>query len=241
MARIGVFSLILALGLCVGCDDHDEVPASLLNPSPLDATTQPTLPDRPTTQELETGSRVWLALDTLPLRIQVPASWKITQHGEVGAWLEGPTPHGDAHIALKLRPTIEMDQFRAYLKGIEKEKADPKAMTTHRIVGPMHVVDRRSFLQASVSPVLDTQGLPVLDDKGEVRMQTIVPMRWWINLAVPFDDKRVDQYELNFIMFTKDQHELDRAFLEKILGTLDYIGQVPPTQPSIPATAPAGR
>lgn len=231
----GVLGLIVGCVACLGCDDSADVPPELLkNDQQVE---EP--PPRPTTQELREGSRNPLVLDTLPLRMQVPESWKITRHSGSVVWLEGPTPNSDARIALKHRETIPHAQYESFLRGTRRDQEQEKnTIIDIRTTGTMTIVDRRSFLNPSSSPEVDAQGIPKLDDKGQIVMQTTIPMRWWLHCFVPFED-RVDQFELSFVAITKGEYDQDREFLEKILATLEYIGPQPTTQPTTaPATSP---
>lgn len=240
MSRRAMWGMLLGFVLAArGCDDKSPVPDALLKAHEEAATLPDELP-RPTTQELLEGPRVGIVLDTLPVRMQVPPHWRITRHGTAGkiVWLEGPTPHGDARIDLKYRDAIPPAQYDAYLRESRRDREkEPNTEIEMRSAGPMQIVSRRSFLPPVTAPVVDAQGMPKLDAKGDVLMQTAVPMRWWLNMFVPFGD-RVEQYDLSFVLITRDQFEADKAILEQMLSTLQYIGPAPATAP---AAAPAGR
>jgi hypothetical protein len=181
-------------------------------------------------------------LDTLPLSMQVPQGWQITRHGTAGSivWLEGPTPHSDARIDLKQREPLSTSEYELYLRGTEREqREEPAAQVRIRDAGPMKVVERISMLKPVTAPLVDAQGLHQLDEHGEFVVQTTTPMRWRLNVFVP-REQEVEHYELNFVVITREQYEVDRPLLESMLGTLRYIGPgtAPATQPAPAAPSP---
>lgn len=238
--RAGLGLLIVGVALSGACDRDDSMPPSLITVQPEQETPTPSLP-RPTTQALLEGPRTPIVLDTLPISMLVPPQWRITRHSANVVWVEGPTPHSEARIALKSQPSIPHDQFQMYLKGSRRDQEEEKNTTIKiRQAGPMHIVERRTFLQPMRAPVVDSQGIAKLDERGDVVMLTTVPLRWWVHLFVPFE-QHVEQYDLSFVDIAKDQFEVDQAFLEKMLSTLQYIGPQPTTAPADPSTLPTSR
>jgi hypothetical protein len=236
--------LIACLSICLGaCDDRSDVPADLIQQTEQ-TEPQNVAATRPTTQELVEGKRVPLMLDVLPLVMQVPPSWKITRHGSGGSnvWLEGPTPYGDAQIDLTPRPAVARREYDMFLTGIRRRIESPsgREKIQQREVGPMHIVDYREELSVAPMPVVDEAGLPKLDEKGDVVMQTTVPMRWRQSIYVPRKD-HAEHYELRFVVLTKDQYEVDRAFLEQIFASLRYVGAADEPAATAPATQPPGQ
>jgi hypothetical protein len=65
-------------------------------------------------------------------------------------------------------------------------------------------------------------------------------MRWWLYLLVPFES-HAEQYELSFMFMTREQFDVDRPFLEKMLSTLVYIGPRPAVATTEPSTEPSNR
>ena len=239
--------LITGLSICMAsgaCDDRSDVPVDLIQQTDEQTDPQTTATTRPTTQELVEGQRVPMTLDVLPLVMEVPASWKITRHGTGGSnvWLEGPAPYGEIQIDLTPRPAISRREYDMFLKGIQRRIDTPSARETiqQRQIGPMHIVDYREELAAAPMPVVDETGLPKLDDRGEIVMQTAVPMRWRQSIYVPRKD-HAEHYELRFVVLTKDQYEVDRAFLEQIFASLRYVGAAVEPTATAPATQPPGQ
>lgn len=234
MLRRGVvaFGIAVCVGLA-GCDGEDELPVAVLTQQEEPA--EPELPPRPTTQELVEGSRIGLILDSLPLRMQVPPQWKITRHGSTGSvvWVEGPSPHSEARISLKEREAMPPQQFEAYLSGIRRAEAEGKDTFIFRTTGPIQIIERRSLMSPVTVPLTDIDGLPILDDKGEVTMHTSTPLRWWISCFVPRED-RVEHYELTLVDLTQEQFAQDQKFLEDMVSTITYTGPAPAT----PSTQP---
>ncbi len=238
--RAGMGLLMVAFAMSGACDRDTTVPENVLADQ-RDVDGQPATPPRPTTQELLEGPRNPIVLDTLPISMLVPPQWKLTRHSGSVVWLEGPTPHSDARIALKSQPSIPLDQFRMYLKGSRRDQEEEKNATINiRQVGPMHIVERRTFLNPVSAPVVDAQGIAQLDQRGDVVMVTSTPMRWWINLFIPFEE-HVEQYDLSFVVIAKEQFDVDGPFLEKMLQTLRYIGPRPATAPSDAPAEPGSR
>ena len=229
-----------------GCDDKADLPPDLVQQQAdqQSADQQGLATSRPTTQELVRGERVSIDLDTLPLRLRVPPSWKITRHGTAGSnvWLEGPTPHGDVQIDLTPRPAVARREYDLFLKGIQRRIDSPSGREKIQLsqVGPMQIVDYREELPPAPMPVVDESGNPKLDASGELVLQTAVPMRWRRSIYVPRAD-HAELYELRFVVLTKDQYEVDREFLEQVFASLQYLGTVEGAgSPSTgPATEPA--
>jgi len=197
---------------------------------PADSTPDVTGPTRPTTQELLDGERVTLSLDILPLRMKVPTQWKITRPGSSGRLvvLEGPTPGGLAQINLKHQDPPTPKAFEQLLMGARRDN-EPDTEIEVRQLGSAHVIERIGVGRPMNMPVVGPDGLPELDDKGEIQVQSMVPMRWRINVYVPMAD-HVENYELNFLDLSEQQYGVDKDFLRGILSTLEYAG---------PSTAPA--
>ena len=241
--------LIAGLLVCIGavaCDDQSEVPADLIQQADAPSDPPPAA-TRPTTQELVEGSRVPMALDMLPLVMQVPPSWKITRHSSPSgsiAWLEGPTPAGEARIHLKLQNAMTPRQWDQLVMGTQREiqrADDPNTKLETRKLGAADLIERRTVGTPISAPLVDATGMPTLDAKGDVVMHTMTPMRWRVSIYLPREGQ-VEHYELNFIDLEKPQYEKDREFLEGILKTLRYTGTGPVTDPTpaaAPATAPA--
>jgi hypothetical protein len=238
-----VISAVALVGASAGgCDDQSDLPADLVQQqSDQQATDQQNAAaTRPTTQELVRGERVWINLDTLPLRLRAPSSWRITRHGSAGSnvWLEGATLHGDVQIDLTQRPAVARREYELFLKGIQRRIDSPSGREAIQLgqVGPMQIVDYREELPAAPKPVVDESGNPKLDASGELVMQTAVPMRWRRSIYVPRAD-HAELYELRFVVLTKDQYEADREFLEQIFASLQYVGTTDGAAP--PSTGPA--
>src|SRR5262245_53680451 len=88
---VAVTGLILMTWMgSAGCDPPKAPPP----PQPTaEATTQPT-PQRPTTQQLLSGTFKKVPLPSAPLSISVPESWKIEPVGAI-TFLTGPTPSSE--------------------------------------------------------------------------------------------------------------------------------------------------
>ncbi len=235
--RGAVTAIVIATALCAGACEEDvsSVPDDVLNQKPESPPDQPDpATTRPTTQELVSGSRVPMTLDVLPLVLDVPPQWKITRQGSTGTivWLEGPSPGGEAHVALKVQEPLLPQKFDQLLAGTKREierPAEPGATTDMRRLGHAHVIERRSVGRSFTGSALDA--------KGEVIQRTIVPMLWRVNVYMP-SPERVENYELKFIDLEKEQYEIDRSFLEGIIKSLRLVGDGGGTDGT--TTAPAG-
>lgn len=231
--RAGV--LVALGGLCathVGCDEP-PVPPELQEPTTPAETTDAKEPPRPTTQELVSGPYTRIRLDTLPLTLSVPIGWKIEPLSNL-VLLEGFTPAGQVRIQLSTRDHVQQSVVDALYSGARREadsadKASQASVDMREHKG-MTMIERRSIGRPINIPVTDHQGIPKLDDRGQPIALSTTPMRWRINLFAPSIDG-FDQYELNFIDLSVDQYNADREFLEKIIYSVELIGQVPATAP----------
>ncbi len=243
-----VVPLIVAGVLCAAagaCDDRSDVPADVRQQEPERTPEETARPatTRPTTQELTEGPRVPTSLDILPLMMQVPPQWKIVRRGKTGmVFLEGPSPSTEVSIQLSQEIPIPAASFQQLLQGVRREqqhKEDPNLEIIMRMIGPAHVIERRSAGRPITAAVLDGSGMPVTDAKGDVVMHTMIPMRWSINVYPPAAGGGAENYELSFIGLEKAHYDADRAFLEGIVSTLRLTGSAAETGTTAPATAPA--
>lgn len=177
----------------------------------------------PTTQQLLNGPRTRIKLASLPLSLEVPKGWAISQpEGTSITFLEGPLPSGgEAHIQLTSKPSIWTDnqspmsmndRVSLLEEGAKKEQSEhPESIkrVDVRALGTAKVFEKESVFQP-IGQLLDAQGNPV-----------VVPLqhRWTITVFVP-QDKTFATYELNFLSLSQDEYKANEGFLSKIIGSL---------------------
>ena len=238
--RLGIFlGRTLILGPLVfasgaACDEAPlPPPPTVETPTTAPAATdesQPSEPDRPTTQALLTGPRKQVTLASLPLTAKVPESWTVEPIGAgTVTLLHGPTPSGTAQIQLSHRPFVKREQFDALLAGARKEMSQNpqtvQAVDTWQVTGGARAMERRSV--GRPMPALPTDPLST---------QPAAPRTgysWTITYFVPAGEG-FDTYELNFVGLTREQYEADQRLLRGIIGSVEHTGL-----PSPASTAPA--
>jgi hypothetical protein len=181
-------------------------------------------PPGPTTQELLSGPRQRIVLDTLPLTAAIPQGWTISRPpGMNFAFLEGPLPGGgQVHIQLTKKPPLwavdkspmTMDERLDLMKQAaqKEQQADPQTIkyADLRSLGQAKIFEKQSVFQPAGGAAVDEKGRPV----------AVGPQyRWTITLFVP-QDKTYQTYELNFLDLSQSQYEANRDFLQGIVDSL---------------------
>ena len=231
LMAVAAGGIFLATG---GCDDSPPVPATLLEQAATQAKTSP----RPTTQELLTGARTNTLLVPLPLKMQVPTSWK-TKSLRV-MLLEGPTPTSDISIQLSTRPSIRTEDFDRLVAGAKKELQQSPDTVKKADVRPLPGSGNGKLLERQM---VGTPGpYTVYDAQNNPHVSTQSIYKWTLTAFVPFENA-YQVYELNFIGLTKEQYEKDKEFLNSIVSTLTLAtpgeaGGIPPAATTAPTPAP---
>jgi hypothetical protein len=243
----GVPGAVIALALTasfIGCDDRSKVPAEIEEKvqRQQEAQNEQAAPPRPTTQELVSGPYQRIRLETVPLTLDVPQSWKIEHLGTI-ALLQGPTPFDSARIQFARRDPVNQSTLDVLYNVAKKDQAaaDPQAQMSVdlREAHGMKVMERRSIGRKVTIPITDASGIQKLDEHGKPMEQITTPMKWRMNLFVPVagSTDQFVQYELNFIDLNVDQYQADKSFLEKILYSVEPEGAG--AAATAPATAPS--
>jgi hypothetical protein len=248
----GIFLWVIASALAAslpGCDDRSKVPAEIeerVKRQQQEVQNEQASPPRPTTQELVSGSYQRIRLETVPLTMSVPQSWKIEHLGNI-ALLQGPTPFGSARIQFARRDPVNQPTLDVLYNSAKKDQAaaDPQAQMSVELRDEhgMKVMERRSVGRKVSIPITDATGIQKLDQHAQPMEQVVTPMKWRLNLFIlmPGLTDQFAQYELNFIDLNLDQYQADKAFLEKILYCVEAdAGAAAVTAPApAPATEPS--
>ena len=219
------------------CDDRGSVPQAVLdqaNKPPEDFLRVPT------TQELVSGRRSRTALLPLPLTMELPPGWRPDR--KLANILQGYTPSGgEVQIQLVPRPSIKMDDLDRLVTGAKKEMAANPQQILKVDVRPLGTVKVLERQKVGVPAPLTT-----FDKNNQPHTSTESNFTWTLDVLVPHEGMYQVQ-ELSFIGLTKSQWDQDKDFLNSVLSTLAYAGDVtsssttmsssasPTTAPSIPS------
>lgn len=228
---------VALLGSCFasGCDQSSAPPV------PPQATTPAAAPDtaeKPTTQELMSGTYRRLNLPGMSLTMMVPQSWKIEMRSSGLTFLEGPTLADRAAIQLSVREALPKDRYQTLVERLGKDDSgaqEPGAVKKNEVreVGMMKIVERISTGKPMTVGRVGPRGLPEVDSSGNQINDVSTPMRWLLTIFVP-EGPRMEHFELNFIGLTAEQYATDKPLLEKVIRSIQYDdGGVAPS-PSMP-------
>jgi hypothetical protein len=209
---------ILLGGALFSCDSKPELPPPPAEDPAAKAAEEANA--RPTTQELISGEQVKTSLQVMPFTMQVPKSWKVKPAAGSGVpTLTGPTPTSDAQIQLdrlSQRNSLIDDKYaERFIAGAQKLATQPTANETARIrtIGPARIVEIRSF-----GP---TNHFPAIDSTGKQIAPTSTSMTWKLTAFVQTAGS-TQAYQISFVDLTKEQFEMDKELLEKIVASLEY-------------------
>jgi hypothetical protein len=221
--------LLAAALLCAGfaCDDEPQPPPELLEQARK--TDDEDGPKRPTTQELLQGPRGVISLGPLPLTVRAPKDWKVESVGTSNIiLLRGPTPGGEAQVALSRRPSAAPERVEAVINGAKKEMATTQSSVKMAEVRPLGGGGARVFERQEVGRMMPAEPL---DAEGKVMSKPSAALSWTITVFVP-QGEEVEAYELNFLGLTVDQYETDKQLLRQIIDSLALAGAAPPPSPA---------
>jgi len=213
--RAAVALVVMSVAVQMGCEDAPPPPPPQVQQRVQETQAAPSEPDRPTTQELVAGPRRRINLASWPLSMEVPLSWEIDSKNAKGfIFLEGHAPGGMVQIQLAQRPTLNPEQLQHMIDAAKRDvAADPRSKKT------VELREGKQFKLLERKGQSPTVMLNVVDEDGQIREVPHTPYSWTINVLVS-QDKTMFNYELNFFDLTLEQYEADRAFLEKIVDTL---------------------
>jgi hypothetical protein len=175
-----------------------------------------------------------MVLPGLPLAVQVPQSWKITQ-AERLSLLEGPTPAETASIQFAQRDPIKAEDLQTFIDRLKKEgdqQTGALKVNEFRDAGNgMQVLERRWSEQTMQIPRQDARGIPLTDASGNPQIVSTTPLRWSLSIFV-LNGNLYQRYELNAIGLTAEQYQQDKPVLDKIFNSIKYIGAAATTAPA---------
>lgn len=198
-------NVVVLLGL--GCDD----PAPTRPPDVSDApSTQPTpQAEAPTTQELLAMPRRTLALTPNPFTVQAPPSWDYKATAQGQNVLTGPAPSGTVQILFTARDATTADKLDRMLKAATRDyEARKKDFTRFSIrdVGRMKIFESLEIVEGA-----DPGAAP---DKPKPRY-IVWSVRYFVSQGT-----KSDVYELSLYGLTAEQYEMDREFLDSLVGSI---------------------
>jgi hypothetical protein len=233
---------VLAALVLTACEDRSSVPPAALEQAKK-ASETPKGPAVPTTQELQSGPRHRLALIPLPLTMEVPAGWgKLSDNNPAGIKvtsvglniIQGYTPSGPVQIQLTARPVVKEDALQRIVDAGKKEMKDKPQQIVKFDLRPMDGV--KLLERQSVGPA---RPFVQYDTNGQEHQSMESSFNWSISVLVPNEGAYQD-YQLSFIDLTKSHYDKEAAFLNNIIGSLRYAGDVTAEAPTTAATtAPA--
>jgi hypothetical protein len=213
--------MLLAALAAVGCEQRPAPPPP---PPPAAAVVEETT--RPTTQQLVSGPYKELTLPGLPLAVQVPQSWTITQ-AERLSLLEGPTPADTATIQFAQRDPLRGDDLQSFIDRLKKEgdqQSGALKLVEFRDAGNgMQILERRWSERPMQIPKQDARGMPITDASGNPQTISSTPLRWSLMIFVRVDDL-YQRFEFNAIGLTAEQYPADKPVLDRVFNSVKYVG-----------------
>jgi len=201
-----------------GCDKPRPQAASTepAEPQPT-ASTQAATTNRPTTQQLLSGEQTRIPLRAIPFTISVPKNWQIKVQAGIPI-LEGPTPSGVAQIQISRHASPIAQHSDRLVEGAKRDvqaNPSPYALAEVRnLSGGIRALEYRSVARTpTTSAAIDSTGRKIAD--------VATPLQWKFTAFVP-NGRDTDLCELSFIDLTREQFDLDRELLEKIIASLQY-------------------
>lgn len=215
MKGIGLLTRVIfcvACAVSIGCDDRKALVT--LNPPGQSegAATQPSA--APTTQELVSGPYERIALKAIPFSVSVPRGWELKSQG--GMLLQGPTPAGYAQIQIRRHLAPIANHADTLIAATTRESAaNPAAfdLAQVRAIGGMKALETRSAGK--------TQQSPAIDGKGKTIAPTFTPLQWKTTVFMP-EGRDTVVCEIHFIDLSREQYDLDKDVLTKIMSSLEY-------------------
>lgn len=222
--RRAVGIALAAISFAAGCDQAPAPPAAPKTTTPAATPADPS--NKPTTQELMSGTYRRLNLPGMSLTMMVPQSWKIEMHNGGLTFLEGPTLADQVAIQLSVREALPKDRYSALVERLAKDDSagqDSGALKKSEVrdVGMMKIVERISTAKPISIGRVGARGLPEVDGQGNQIIDTSTPMRWLLTIFIP-DGQQMAHYELNFIGMTAEQYATDKPLLDKVIGSIRY-------------------
>jgi hypothetical protein len=207
--RLAVAMIGIAL---IGCDDRKNL-VPLEQPAQNAASaTQPGA--APTTQELVGGPYERVALKAIPFSVSVPRGWELKSQG--GMVLQGPTPSGFAQLQIARHLAPIEKHAETLIAATKREAASnpgPYTLAEVRDINGMRALEARSAGQ--------TQQRPAIDAKGKTIAPTTTPLQWKTSVFMP-EGRDTVVCEIQFIDLSREQYDLDKDVLTKIMSSLEY-------------------
>jgi hypothetical protein len=202
----------------IGCDDQKAlVPVN--PPTQNEAATQAAAA-APTTQELVSGPYQRIALKSIPFSISVPRGWELKSQG--GMLLQGPTPAGFAQIQIGRHLAPIAGHAETLIAATTRESAaNPNAyqLAEVRNIGGLKALETRTMGK--------TQQSPAIDASGKVIAPTFTPVHWKTAVFMP-EGRDTVVCEIHFIDLSREQYDLDKDVLAKIMSSLEYDAKAGP-------------
>jgi hypothetical protein len=206
------------LGLIVGagCSKEPDTPMADSVPPP---------PARPTTRDLIEGARADMPINSAPLTVKVPPSWKIELVDGVSI-LEGPTPSGDTTITVSTLPGMTPKHIDLMADGAKADAQQHPNLVQfrdlHQING-LRVFEKIEYSQAATQPATqpDQAAGPPPDATSDLTASAAAdgPTITWSRLVfVPFQDSFLP-CSFSISAMTPDEYNQDQAFLQSVLDS----------------------
>jgi hypothetical protein len=216
----GLFVLGWGIAVISGCDRSPAPPPQTADAMPAPAT-------RPTADELMSAERTQLDINSAPLSIKLPTSWKIVMVDGVSV-LEGPTPSGETTITIATLPGMSSHRIDLLVEGAEADaQKRPDRVQVHDLhqVNGLRAFDKIAYTGPSTQPSTQPAGTsaPPSDTLTSVPLEpdSVVsgPMVSWSRLVfVPFQDAYLP-CSFSIASMTPGEYSQDQAFLQSLLDS----------------------
>jgi hypothetical protein len=211
---------VAAIALFAGCDDgKPKSPADLApqQTTTADPATQPA--DGSSAQSMGRDELAPMPLGVIPFTLGAPRGWKVKVRAGVMT-LEGPTVAGTAQIQVARHVQPIAGHADRLVEGAKKEIAaepGPYNKCDVRTVGGVQVLEFRKLGRATGAPVIDATGKQIAPSGTSMQWKLTAFVRRGGGSA-----KDVDMCEIGFVDLTREQYDIDKELLEKMIASLKY-------------------
>lgn len=217
---LAILALISAVTVAAGCDERRPN-------SPADPSASQSAATNPTTQPADDAGAhdvtnqelTPVPLGAIPFAMNAPKGWKFKSRAGV-LTLEGPTIAGTAQIQIVRHMQPIAGHAERLVEGAKKEIAaepGPYNKCDVRTVGGVQVLEFRKLGRPTGAPAIDATGKQIAP--GGTSMQ------WKLTAFVRRaggTEKDLDMCEIGFVDLTREQYDIDKELLEKMIVSLKY-------------------
>lgn len=205
---------LLSTGLAMSCDKTTSAPPA----EEPEVATAPPPPPNPTTRDLMEGPRTDLETMIAPLKLKVPADWKLEILGSA-AMAEGPSPSGEQQIMITTLPGMDDKRIAAWIAGANASAAEhPDRLQVHQLqsINGMDALEKISFTEPMILAATTTSPDSAstqssADDSGGV-------VNYTRYVFVPFEGSYIP-CSFGISGMTPEEYRQDIDFIRSLLDT----------------------